>query len=44
MNKTMQIVKDKGQTVTILKGQNHSPWEFHLVQEVYKQELAKLKK
>lgn len=41
--KTIQIVKDKGQTVVILNGQDHSPWEYNLVQEVYKQELAKLK-
>lgn len=43
INKTIQIVKNKKQPVMILKGQNHSPWEYELVQEVYKQELAKLK-
>lgn len=43
MNQTMQIVKDKGQTVMILKGQDHSPWEYDLVQKVYQQELAKLR-
>lgn len=43
MDKTMQIVKDKGQTVMVLKGQDHSPWEYDLVQKVYQQELAKLK-
>lgn len=43
MNKTMQIVKDKGQDVMVLKDQDHSPWEFNLAQEVYKQELAKLR-
>ncbi len=43
MDETIKIVKDKGQEVMILKGQDHSPWEYDLVQEVYKQELAKLK-
>ncbi len=43
MDKTIKIVKDKGQGVMILKGQDHSPWEFDLVQKVYQQELAKLK-
>ena len=40
----MKLVKDKGQEVVVLKGQDHSPWEYDLVQEVYKQELAILKK
>jgi len=44
MEKTMKLVKDKGQEVVVLKGQDHSPWEYDLVQEVYKQELAILKK
>lgn len=42
-DKTIKIVKDKGQAVMILKGQDHSPWEFDLAQEIYKQELIKLK-
>lgn len=43
MNKTIQMVKNKGQEVMVLKGQNHSPWDFDLVQKVYKEELAKIK-
>lgn len=43
MDKTIKIVKDKKQEVMVLKGQDHSPWEYDLVQEVYKQELAKLR-
>lgn len=43
-DKVIQIVKGKGEPYVILKGQDHSPWEFDLVQEVYKQEIAKLKK
>ncbi len=43
MNKTIKTVKDKGQEVMILKGQDHSPWEYDLAQEVYKQELDLLK-
>jgi hypothetical protein len=43
MDKTIKAVKDKKQEVMILKGQDHSPWEYGIVQEVYKQELAKLK-
>ncbi len=43
INKTIKIVREKGQDVMILKNQDHSPWEFDLVQEVYKQELAKLR-
>ncbi len=42
MDKTIQIVKDKGEEVLILPGQDHSPWAFTLVQDVYKQQLAKL--
>lgn len=38
-----KVVKDKGQPVKILKGQDHSPWDFDLVQEVYKEELKILK-
>lgn len=40
---TIKIVMDKGQDVMILKGQDHSPWEYDLAQEVYLQEIAKLK-
>ncbi len=41
--KAIEIVKRKNQPFMILKGQDHSPWEYDLVQEVYKQEIAKLK-
>lgn len=43
MDRTIQIVKDKGQDTIVLKNQDHSPWEFDLVQEVYNQELTKLR-
>lgn len=43
IDKTIQIVKAKHQETMILKGQDHSPWEFDLVQEVYQQEISKLK-
>lgn len=43
MDKTMEIVKSKNQPYMVLKGQDHSPWEYDLVQKVYKEELAKLK-
>src|ERR1035437_1144475 len=42
--RVIKIVKKKGEPYMVLKGQDHSPWEFDLVQEVYKQEIAKLKK
>lgn len=41
--KVIEIVKRKGEPIMILKGQDHSPWEYDVVQEVYKQELVKLK-
>lgn len=43
MDKTIEIVKSKKQPYMILESQDHSPWEFELVQRVYKEELAKLK-
>lgn len=39
----IQIVKDKQQQIMILPGQDHSPWEFDLVQHVYEEELVLLK-
>jgi hypothetical protein len=39
----IKIVKEKGQQAEILKGQDHSPWEYDLVQKVYKEELDILK-
>lgn len=44
VDKTIQIVKKKGQPVMVLKGQDHSPWEFDVAQEVYKSELGVLRK
>jgi hypothetical protein len=42
-DKVIRLVKEKGQPFMVLKGQDHSPWEYDLVQEVYKAELARLK-
>lgn len=42
-DKVIDIVKEKGQQVKILKDQDHSPWEFDLCQEIYKEELELLK-
>jgi esterase/lipase len=41
--KVVNAVKEKGQPTMILKGQDHSPWEFDSAQEVYKEELELLK-
>lgn len=35
----IKVVKDKSQQTMVLKGQDHSPWEFDLCQEVYKEEI-----
>lgn len=43
IEETIKIVKGKNQSVMILKGQDHSPWDYDVVQEVYKEEIAKLK-
>lgn len=42
-NQVIDIVKSKNQTVVILKKQDHSPWDFKLIQEVYKEELELIK-
>lgn len=42
--RVIEIVSEKGEPYMVLKGQDHSPWKFDLVQEVYEQEIAKLKK
>jgi len=44
VDKTIRIVKQKRQPVMILKGQDHSPWECNVAQEVYKNELDVLRK
>jgi len=41
-DRVIKIVKEKGQAVKILKGQDHSPWEYDLCQEVYQEELKLL--
>ncbi|OFZ47795.1 MAG: hypothetical protein A2417_04490, partial [Bdellovibrionales bacterium RIFOXYC1_FULL_37_79] len=43
-NKVIDMVKAKEQQTKILKGQDHSPWEYDLCQEVYKEELELLNK
>jgi len=40
--RVIEVVRQKGEPYMVLKGQDHSPWEFDLVQEVYKQEIDKL--
>lgn len=42
--KTIDIVKAKSQPVMILKGQDHSPWDYDLVQTVFEEELELLNK
>lgn len=42
-DRVIEIVKKKNEPHMILKGQGHSPWAFDLVQEVYEQEIKKLK-
>jgi len=37
--KVIKAVKDKNQEVMVLPGQDHSPWEFDIAQEVYEEEL-----
>lgn len=41
--RVMGAVKAKGQSVKILAGQDHSPWEYNLCQEIYKEELEMIK-
>ncbi len=38
-NKTINIVEGKSQPVMILKGQDHSPWDYDLAQQVYQEEI-----
>lgn len=42
-NKVIDLVKSKGQKAEILKGQDHSPWEYELCQLIYEEELKLLK-
>lgn len=37
-------VQEKDQPVMVLKGQDHSPWEYNICNEVYNEELKFLSK
>lgn len=37
--KVIKKVENKNQPVMILKGQNHSPWEYDVAQKVYREEI-----
>jgi uncharacterized protein len=41
--KVIKEVRKKRQPIMILKGQDHSPWNFDIAQEVYREELRFLK-
>lgn len=43
-DQVVKVVTNKGQFVKILKGQNHSPWEYDLCQKIYKEELEILER
>ncbi len=43
-DKTVDTVKKKNQEVMILKGQDHSPWEYELTEKVFTKEIDFLKK
>lgn len=43
-DETVKRVQEKNQTVMILKGQGHSPWEYDICNEVYNEELKFLEK
>lgn len=40
----IKIVKEKGQPVKILKGQDHSRWEYNVAQRVFDEEIKLLEK
>ncbi len=42
-DKVIEIVREKGEPFMILEGQDHSPWEYDIIQNVYNAELEKLK-
>lgn len=44
IQETIQLVKEKGFETIILKGQDHSPWNYDLVQNVYERQLQLLDK
>lgn len=41
--RVIHVVKEKGQQVMILKGQDHSGWDYNVCQQVYKAELKFIK-
>lgn len=43
-NDLISKIKEKEQNYMILKGQDHSPWEFDIAQKVYRKELEFLNK
>jgi len=43
-NRVIAEVKAKNQPLMVLSGQDHSPWEYDIAQNVYKEELEFLKK
>ncbi len=43
-DQVIDATKSKGQPYMILKGQDHSPWEYDLCQKVFKEELEFVKK
>lgn len=43
-DRVISKVKEKGQPFMILKGQDHSPWEYDVCQKVYAEELEMIKK
>ena len=42
--RVIKKIEEKGQPFTILKGENHSDWDFDISQNVYKEELEFLEK
>ena len=42
-NRVIKVVKEKDQQAEVLKGQDHSPWEYDECQKVYKEELEFIK-
>lgn len=42
--KLIKLVKTKNQLVTVLRGQDHSSWEYDVIQSLYKEELEFLNK
>lgn len=43
-SQVVQRVRSKGQQYMILKGQDHSPWDYDVAQNVFREELIFLKK